>query len=156
MKNKVLVVEDDLAIRKAIQFILEGSGHEVMMTASVPTGLALAPDADVILLDLKLGDQTGDEFLDELRGRKLYTPVVVMSALFPRAEVEKRLGRFKIVDFMEKPFKAKELIAKVDQAVQVADSLVALSVSTDRLKVATDNLRQVASAHITEMGAKPF
>jgi FixJ family two-component response regulator len=156
MKNKVLVVEDDLAVRKAIQFILEGSGHEVMMTASIPTGLALAPEADVILLDLKLGEETGDQFLEELRGRKLYTPVVVLSGVFPRAEVEDRLRKFKIVDFMEKPFKAKDLIAKVDQAAQVADSMVALSVSTDRLKAATDTLRQVAGTHITEIGKSAY
>lgn len=152
MSNKVLVVDDDLGIRKAIQFILEGSGHQVMMTASVPTGLALAPDADVILLDLKLGTETGDQFLDELRRRKLYTPVIVLSGAFPRAEVEERLRKFKIVDFMEKPFKAGDLIKKVDQAARVADSMVALSVSTDRLKAATESLQQVAGRSITEIG----
>jgi FixJ family two-component response regulator len=152
MKNKVLVVEDDLAIRKAVQFILEGSGHEVMMTASIPTGLALAPDADVILLDFMLGAETGDKFLDELRRRKLYTPVVVMSGMVPTDDLEARLKDFKIVDFLEKPFKAGDLIDKIDAAARVADSMVALSVSTDRLKAATESLKQVAGRSITEIG----
>lgn len=152
MKNRVLVVEDDLAVRKAVQFILEGSGHEVMMTASIPTGLALAPDADVILLDFKLASGTGDQFLEELRRRKLYTPVVVMSGMVPRDDLEAKLKEFKIVEFLEKPFKAGDLVDKIDAAARVADSMVALSVSTDRLKAATESLKQVAGRSITEIG----
>ena len=130
-----------------------GGGNVGAMTALYVSEKEVA---DVILLDLKLGDTTGDQFLAELRSRKLYTPVVVLSGIFPRAEVEERLRKFKIVDIMEKPVKAKDLIAKVDQAAQVAEQMVALSVSTDRLREATKNLRQVADAHITDTGGKPF
>jgi two-component system OmpR family response regulator len=154
MSNKVLVVEDDPATRKAVEFILGGVGLDVLLTSSVSTGLALAPDADVILLDLKLGNETGEEFLQELRRRGLYTPVVVFSGVYPRVDVEERLKEYQIVDFLEKPFTASDLIEKVEAASRMAESMADLSESTDRLKRATASLQQAAGANITEIGQR--
>jgi FixJ family two-component response regulator len=77
--------------------------------------------------------------------------VVVLSEAFTRAEVEDRLKQYKIVDFMEKPFTAKDLLEKVESAARVADSMSALAVSADRLKAATESLKVVAGLSITEI-----
>lgn len=152
MNKKVLVVEDDPAIRKAVEFILEGNGHRVMAAGNVRDGMLLAPDADVILLDLKLGGESGDQFLEQLRAAGHYTPVIVMSAVYPRVEAETRLKKFKIIDFIEKPFKAKDLIAKVQTSERVAGTIESTCEAADRFSAATDSLRILAGKSITEIG----
>lgn len=152
MNKKVLVVEDDPAVRKAVQFILEGNHHDVLLAADVKSGLEQAEFADVILLDLKLGHETGDLFLEELRRRRLYTPVIAFSGVYSKAEAEERLERYKIVDFMAKPFKAKDLLDKVECAGRVSDSMQALSHEADRFKAAATSLRILAGKSITQIG----
>ena len=80
---RVLVVEDDLDIRKALVDLLRGHGHAVSGAGAGAEGLAaIAGDRpDAILLDLALPDMGGDQFLEALRqdARFENIPVVVMS-----------------------------------------------------------------------------
>lgn len=152
MNRKVLVVEDDPAVRKAVSFILEGNRHLVMTAANVRDAMLLAPEADVILLDLKLGSESGDQFLQEFRSQGFYTPVIVLSGVFPRSDAEARLKKYKIVDFIEKPFKAKDLLEKVESAEKVAGTMESTCEAADRFVAATENLRLLAGKSITEIG----
>jgi FixJ family two-component response regulator len=60
--------------------------------------------------------------------------VVVMSAVLDRTQAIKNCEQFGIVDFMEKPFKAKDLIGKVERAAQTADDLRFVRKATDRVR----------------------
>ena len=151
MNKKVLVVEDNKDDREAAVRVLEAY-YDVMQAGTVRGGLELAPIADVILLDMKLGPDTGDQFLKMLREWGFYTPVIVISGLFPRRVVEDRLRQYKIVDFIEKPFKAKDLLDKVFEAEKLSGTLESTCEAMDKFSAVADSLRMVAGKSITELG----
>lgn len=152
MNKRVLVVEDDAAVRKAVSFILEGRHHHVMPASNVEEGLILAADADVILLDMKLGNDSGERFLQLLRKAGNYTPVIVISGVYSREKVEERLREYKIVDYIAKPFRPKELLEKVQKAEQLTHTLESACEAADRFSAVTDTLRKLAGKSITEIG----
>lgn len=149
---KVLVVEDDKALRSALGVTLERTGREVLNASNVEEGLLHAPEADVILLDLKLGAESGERFLECLRGVGNYTPVIVLSGVYPKESTADRLKKYKIVDFMEKPFKSSELVDKLTIAEKKTKLIASTSEAADSFAKATASLRQLAGKSITEMG----
>ncbi len=85
--NTILIIEDDEAIREAVQYALEAEGYNVLTAADGKSGLALVHQAArpcLILLDLMLPVMNGWEFLDALRSdsRNMLAaiPVVITSA----------------------------------------------------------------------------
>lgn len=76
----VLVVEDDAAIRGALEVLLGQTGYRVTTAASVAEGLGRLDGQQVALLDLMLPDGSGAEVLAEIRRRGLLVRVAVMSA----------------------------------------------------------------------------
>ncbi len=152
MDKKVLVVEDDAAVKKAVAFILEGHHHHVMPASGVEEALLLAPQADVILLDMKLGNDSGETFLQRLREAGNYTPVIVVSGVWSREAVERKLHEYKIVDFIAKPFRPKELLEKVQKAEQLSHTLESACEAADQFSAVTETLRLLAGKSITEIG----
>jgi CheY-like chemotaxis protein len=132
--KRVLVVEDDAHIREIVARILQSNGYLVEEAGDGREALAQADNADVILLDLFMPNVSGDSFMRQIRGSGNYVPVVVMSAVLDRTQAIKNCEQFGIVDFMEKPFKAKDLIGKVERAAQVSDDLRFVRKATDRVK----------------------
>jgi two-component system response regulator RegX3 len=133
-KKKVLVVEDDNGIRLAISSILERQGYEVTNVTDGEQALEQVDKADVVLLDIFLPKITGDEFLRTIRSKGNMVPVVLMSAAMGEAEAMECFKEFKVVDYVAKPFRTKELVEKVNKAATVADNLVVVKHTADRLK----------------------
>jgi len=142
MKRKVLLVEDDAALRKALSVVLVNNGHEVMEADTVKQGLEKAPGADIVLLDLKLGNENGEVFLDQFRRGGHYAPVIVLSGAYPKAETFESLRKYKIVDFVEKPFKTAELLGKVGLAGKVAEDIKVVSEAPSRFKAAAESIKE--------------
>lgn len=149
---KVLVVEDDKTLRTALGSMLERTGRAVLNASNVEEGLLHAPDADVILLDLKLGADSGERFLECLRGVGNYTPVIVLSGVYPKESTADKLKKYEIVDFMEKPFKSSELVDKLTAAEKLTRGMASISEAADKFVKTTQNLRQLAGKSITEIG----
>lgn len=114
--TKVYLVDDQLILRDGLQALLEAAGHEVVGASSDPTtAMAEAQQlqANVMLLDLGLGERSGFEVLQELRRRDASVRVVVltMSAL-PRHVAEAvRLGA---AGYVLKDAGAGELMQAID------------------------------------------
>ncbi len=70
MKARILVVDDEPAIRDTMRMILEYEGHEVLVAASGQEGLAVAEreSPDLVFLDIKMPGADGLEVLSRLRG----------------------------------------------------------------------------------------
>ena len=111
---RILVVEDE---KKVASFIRQGLGEEgyaVDVATDGEEGLALAMDQvhDLIILDIGLPKMDGLQVLQELRRRKVATPVLLLTV---RATLEdKVLGLDSGADdYLSKPFAFQELVARV-------------------------------------------
>lgn len=111
---KVLLIEDDAVLGRALSQGLEESGHQCNLVRSGQRGLeaALAHASDVIVLDLMLPDLSGLEVLGTLRRRGIQTPVLILTAL---GSVEERVRGLKTGadDYLVKPFAFPELLARL-------------------------------------------
>ena len=112
--QRILVVEDDLAILTGLSMNLKFEGYEVLQAQDGRSGLAKALDEapDLVVLDLMLPELNGYEVLKELRRRGRDTPVVVLSA--KGQEPDKILGlNLGADDYVVKPFGLQELLARI-------------------------------------------
>lgn len=133
-KKRVLVVEDDNGIRMAISSILERQGYEVNSVTNGEEALKQVDNADLVLLDIFLPKITGDEFMRQIRGKGNLVPVILMSAAMQEAEAMDCFKEFKVVDYVAKPFRTKELVEKVNKAASTAENLSVVKNTADRLK----------------------
>ena len=97
MKPRILVIDDEAAIRDSLRMILEYEGYEVLQAATGDEGIKLvereAPD--LVFLDIKMPGMDGLEVLQKLRHLVETTPIVVVSghATITTAVEATRLGR---------------------------------------------------------------
>ncbi|MCB9561196.1 MAG: sigma-54-dependent Fis family transcriptional regulator [Kofleriaceae bacterium] len=78
--TRVLVVDDDRSIRRTLEKFLAGEGYDVVTAGDGVEARAVAPGADVILLDLGLPGADGFEVLGAVRAEPHPPPVVVITA----------------------------------------------------------------------------
>lgn len=111
MKPHVLVVDDEMNIRKSLEMILSGLGFTVHCVGSAEDGLEVMAHHTIALvfLDLQLPRMDGMEMLRQLRQIDPQLPVVMISghATVERAVEATRLGAF---EFVEKPFSRDRIV----------------------------------------------
>jgi DNA-binding response OmpR family regulator len=111
--SRVLIIDDEPAIRDSVAYALRGDGFEVEEVADGETGLerALQGDHDVIVLDLMLPGMSGTEICRRLRAESA-VPVIMLTAR--GAEVDRVLGlEIGADDYVTKPFSMAELIGRI-------------------------------------------
>src|SRR5687768_3709172 len=115
----VLVVDDDPAIRRSVSRLIRSAGYSVKTFASPIEFLntELPDEPSCVLLDMCMDGMTGLEVQDQLRQRDRHVPVVFLSAhgTIPTAAASFKHGA---EDFLEKPVRAKELLAAVNHAIE--------------------------------------
>ena len=137
---RILLIEDDL---KLASFILKGfkeAGFAVDHCADGEDGLhlALSEPYDAAIVDIMLPKLDGFSLIDEMRGRKITTPVIILSA---KRSVEDRIMGLQTGsdDYLVKPFSFAELLARVQALIRRASgtaepsSLVVGDLSMDLL-----------------------
>lgn len=112
-RHRVLVIEDDPAIRQGLVDALTFEGYEVRWAADAPRGLeaALQGRDDLILLDLMLPGGDGFDLLGELRRRAHGVPVIILTARGREADRVRGL-KMGADDYVVKPFSIRELLAR--------------------------------------------
>jgi DNA-binding NtrC family response regulator len=115
----ILVVDDEINLRRAVCRGLELRGHRAVQAGALGEArrrlLTEAPDA--VLLDLKLPDGDGLELLDELRRDRPGTPVVILTAY---GDVDSAVRALKAgaEDFFEKPFELEALALVLERVFE--------------------------------------
>jgi two-component system KDP operon response regulator KdpE len=116
----VLVVDDELPIRRFLRAALEGEGLRVVEAASLREGLAQAASAnpEVLLVDLGLPDGDGLELIRRVREWS-QTPILVLSA---RGRDDDKVAALDLGadDYLTKPFSVPELLARLRVALRHA------------------------------------
>lgn len=117
-KSRVLVIDDESAIRDSLRMTLEYEGYDVFGAATGQEGLTLvereAPD--IILLDVKMPGMDGLEVLERLHATHEALPVIVVSGhgtISTAVEATKK-GAF---DFIEKPFASDRVLVSLRNAL---------------------------------------
>lgn len=116
---RILVVEDDPAIRAGVVACLELEGFAVATAADAPSGrrAALHGEHDLVLLDLVLPGGDGLDLLAEVRRHRASLPVIILTARGAEADRVRGL-RGGADDYVVKPFGTAELLARVDAVLR--------------------------------------
>ncbi len=111
----ILLVEDELRLRRTLVRSLEGRGYRVVeaATASEAVTSALSTSFAVMLLDVNLPDATGWDVLRQVRAAGCEAPVVVLSAVPPNPT---RVREFQPLGVLYKPFPIDALLRLVRAA----------------------------------------
>src|SRR6266404_5365347 len=120
MAFRILVIDDETAIREAIRMTLEYEGYRIDEARSGQEGIDKATKVpyDAILLDIKMPVLDGMEVLENLKEQRVAAPVIMVSGhgdISTAVESTKR-GAY---DFLEKPLNRDKLLLTVRNAVRV-------------------------------------
>ncbi len=110
MIPRILIIEDEPAMRLLVQDYLEFLGYEVMPAEDGTTALALAAGNTFALafVDINLPDISGDEVMRRMRARGDATPMVVMSGNL-RESYADQIADLSVSEVLEKPVDLTEI-----------------------------------------------
>jgi two-component system KDP operon response regulator KdpE len=128
MASRILVVEDDRALRNAVISALQSGGYEVDFAADGSAGVqALSAKAyDVVLLDIGLPFVDGWHVLATLEGRRVPS-VIIISARGDQADKVRALD-MGADDYLAKPFASEELLARIRAVLRRAQPPAQVSI----------------------------
>jgi two-component system nitrogen regulation response regulator NtrX len=145
MKPRILVIDDEAAIRDSLRMILEYEGYEFLGAPTGQEGLAAIEreSPDLVFLDIKMPGMDGLEVLQRIKAVNETVPVVMISghATVTTAVEATKLGAF---DFIEKPLASERVLVTIRNAL-------------DRSRLADENrsLKRVVEARHQIVGDSP-
>lgn len=114
MKNKILIIEDDIEISHMLNDYLSKNNYDTSIARDGINGIKIAKEnnPDLIILDIMLPYKSGDEVLREVR-KFSDAPVIVLSA---KESIQMKVDLLKIGadDYVVKPFDLSELLARIE------------------------------------------
>jgi len=117
--DRILVVEDDRAVQKALKRLFEAEGYNVQIAPDGTTAVELfrAGQPAAVVLDLRLPGISGQEVCREFKQRSAATPIIVLSAT---SDVSDKVLLLELGadDYVTKPFSPRELLARVRAALR--------------------------------------
>jgi CheY-like chemotaxis protein len=117
---RILVIDDEAAVRKVIVRMLTGAGHEVSAAPDGPAALRLWREAgaDLVLTDVHMPEMSGIEVIRELRTEAPALPVIAMSGSGTSRDLEllRSAQLLGAVAVLGKPFSWDELMAAIASA----------------------------------------
>ncbi len=116
----VFVVDDDLALRRSLQALLEAAGLPVEIYASAQEFLERCDPRrpGCMVLDVRLQGSSGLDFQEELRRSQVTLPIIVMTGY---GDVSTSVRAFKggAIDFLQKPVPPKKLLERIREALEI-------------------------------------
>lgn len=117
MNKRVLVVDDDRDYSRLIALALKRKGYEVIEAETTTLANAFVSVADLMILDINLGEENGFDFLRDIRDEGCCTPAFMISGIVDSSR--NRLAReYTNQEILPKPFELHELYEKVDNTLK--------------------------------------
>jgi len=117
-RGEIFVVDDDPAVRETLSVVLSAGGYEVICFADGAALLAVARSRtpSCILLDVNIPGKSGLDILKELRGEDYPAPIFMISG---QGDIAMAVSAIKngALDFIEKPFRGGEIVARLNEAI---------------------------------------
>lgn len=120
----ILVVDDEIQIRKLLEISLETNNYKVNLATNGKEAISLAASRqpDLILLDLGLPDEDGQIILKKLR-EWFNNPIIILSVKSSEEEIVKALDNG-ANDYLTKPFRTQELLARIRTVLRSRTNIV--------------------------------
>jgi len=154
---RILVVEDDRKVAKALREGLQAEHYDVRVASNGEEGFFLVNHEmfDVVLLDLMLPRRDGIEVLTTLRKRGLQTPVLILTA---KDTVEDRVHGLDLGadDYLVKPFAFPELVARIRALLRRGRMDQVLKLQLDDLEMDLVTRRVTRRASAIDLTTKEF
>ena len=148
--KRILVIDDDVAVRRSCERVLNGEGYKVEAVATGHEGLdrAVRRDVDLVVTDLRLPDLDGMEVVRRLRTRRPEVVVVIITG-YGTVNSAVEAVKLGVSEYVEKPFTPEELSGAVGEALtEVA--------GTSKTEIDAELVRQVLlrAARDQDFGAR--
>ena len=140
MKSRILVIDDEPAIRDSLRMILEYEDYQFTGAASGQEGLAIVQRdrPDLVLLDIKMPGMDGMEVLRKLRAMDDTLPIVMISGHGTTATAVEAI-RSGATDFLDKPLSSERVIVTLQNALQQSE----LRTENRELKLAMESKYEI-------------
>ncbi|HEY1558130.1 MAG TPA: sigma-54 dependent transcriptional regulator [Kofleriaceae bacterium] len=115
--TKVLIIDDEPALRFAVQEAIEAHGLDVISAESATEALALLDDADVVVSDYMMPDMDGMQLLEKVRAAHPALPVILVTA-HGSERLAVRALKQGAYDYLSKPFDNDELVFTIERAAE--------------------------------------
>jgi FixJ family two-component response regulator len=133
-RGEIFVVDDDPAVRETLSVVLSAGGYHVICFADGAALLAVARTRTpcCILLDVHIPGKSGLDILKELQGEDYPAPIFMISG---QGDIAIAVTAIKsgALDFIEKPFRGSEIVARLDEAIEAYARRQAESSSASRI-----------------------
>lgn len=118
MRNKILIVDDEINILMSLEYLFKRKGYEVFIARNglEAQNLADREEPDLVLLDIMMPDVDGYEVCDYLKAKTPAPKVVFLSAKSKKADVQKGYEHGADL-YLLKPFSNKELLQHVQDLI---------------------------------------
>ncbi len=119
-KAEILIIDDEAPIQKLLEITLQSNDYQVTKAYTGKEGMIMAANhpPDLIILDIGLPDTSGHEVLEQLR--EWYTnPIIILSVQRSEEDIIRALDNG-ANDYLVKPFRTGELLARIRSALRVA------------------------------------
>jgi DNA-binding response OmpR family regulator len=156
--GRILVVEDDPAVQKALRRLFESEGYTVEVQAdgiSAMESFQAAPPA-VVILDLRLPKLSGGDVCKEIKAQAPTLPIVVLSAT---SDVSDKVLLLELGadDYVTKPFSPRELLARVRAALRHTSRTASVKVvSFDGISVDFKKMEVLRDGKVVVLTAQEF
>jgi FixJ family two-component response regulator len=118
-RGEIFVVDDDPAVRETLSVVLSAGGYQVICFADGAALLAVARTRtpSCVLLDVHIPGKSGLDILEELHGEDYPAPIFMISG---QGDIAMAVTAIKngALDFIEKPFRGSEIVARLDEAIR--------------------------------------
>ena len=116
---RILVIDDELDLRTLLEETLKSAGHEVFLAADGREGVEryFTSPTDLVITDLFMPNQNGEETICELRTRYPQVAVIAMSGRAAALTMLPHAQKFRAIGILHKPFLPDELLAAVGKAL---------------------------------------
>ncbi len=155
MNDKILIIDDDPSLVELVRYNLEGEGYEIVAARDGQEGIRLFFSArpDLLVLDITMPKLNGYEVCQRVR-EMADTPIVMLTAQGREEDIIKGLD-LGADDYLTKPFRIKELLARIRATLRRARTkpapTEALTYSDNHFSIDLDARRIVVAGELVKL-----
>ena len=147
--SKILVADDDQSLVRTLTWILKESGYDVVVAPGGEGLLAMVEQErpNLLLLDIMMPQTDGLQLLERLKADERFRdlPVLMISSMPPEEATVRALG-LGAADFISKPFRVRELLARVEAHLRTAGELGRAREESESRAAIVDILHEVTDS----------